>query len=128
MRPRLDIIRRKREKKQKEILARQKFLEEYKNNEGHPHQKNNMDNLNVNSSNNLYASIFQNDFEKNGFVIGEDNNTVRIEKRESLFPSRDGKPKGTFTLTKIPQKTDENNGNIRLSIAFNKAKDAARVV
>ena len=91
MQPRLDIIRRKCEKKQKEILALQKFIEEYKNKEGHPHQKNNMDNLNIKSSNNLYASIFQNDFEKNGFVIGEDN-------------------------------------NIRLSIAFNKAKDAARVV
>ena len=127
MRPRLDLIKRKREKKQKEILARQKFIEEYKNNESHP-QKNNIDNIDIKSSDNLYASIFQNDFEKNGFVIGEDNNTVRIEKRESLFPSRDGKPKGTFTLTKIPQKTDENNGNIRLSIAFNKAKDAARVV
>ena len=53
MRPRLDIIRRKCEKKQKEILALQKFFEEYKNKEGHPHQKNNMDNLNIKSSNNL---------------------------------------------------------------------------
>ena len=80
MRPRLDLIKRKREKKQKEILARQKFIEEYKNNESHP-QKNNIDNIDIKSSDNLYASIFQNDFEKNGFVIGEDNNTVRIEKK-----------------------------------------------
>ena len=125
MRPRLDVIKRKREKKLKEIIQRRKLEEEYKNNESHIQQKNNID---IKSTDNLYASIFQNEIEKNGFIIGEDNNTVRIEKRESLFPSLDGKPKGTFTLTKIPQKTDENNGNIRLSIAFNKAKDAARVV
>ena len=53
-----------------------------------------------------------------------------IEKRESLFPTKDGKPRGIFTLTKIPQKNDDddNTGNIRLKMAFNKAKDAARVV
>ena len=63
MRPRLDLIKRKREKKQKEILARQKFIEEYKNNESHP-QKNNIDNMNIKSTDNLYMLIFQNDFEK----------------------------------------------------------------
>ena len=31
-------------------------------------------------------------------------------------------------MTKIPQKTDGNNGNISLSISFNKAKDAKRIV
>ena len=127
MRPRLDIIRKKREKRQREIMERQKFEEESKNNENHLQHRNTL-NDNIKSGDNLYASIFQNEIEKNGFIIGEDNNTVRIEKRESLFPSRDGKPKGTFTLTKIPQKTDENTGNIRLKMAFNKAKDAARVV
>ena len=67
--------------------------------------------------------------EKNGYIIGEDYKTVRIEKRESLFPTKDGKQRSIFTLTKIPQKTgDENNGNIRLKMAFIKAKDAARVV
>ena len=125
MRPRLDVIKKKREKRQRELIERQKLEEESKNYESRTHQKNNID---IKESENLYASIFQNEIEKNGFIIGEDNNTVRIEKRESLFPSRDGRPKGTFTLTKIPQKTDENTGNIRLKMAFNKAKDAARVV
>ena len=125
MRPRLDVIKRKREKKQREMYERMKMEEESKNYQSHIQQKTNVD---TNKGNNLYASIFQNEIEKNGFIIGEDNNTVRIEKRESLFPSRDGKPKGTFTLTKIPQKTDDNTGNIRLKMAFNKAKDAARVV
>ena len=125
MRPRLDVIKKKREKRQRELLKRKKFEEESKNFEARTHPKNNID---IKEGDNLYASIFQNEIEKNGFIIGEDNNTVRIEKRESLFPSRDGRPKGTFTLTKIPQKTDENTGNIRLKMAFNKAKDAARVV
>ena len=125
MRPRLDIIKKKREKRQKEMLERIKIEEETKNYESRIEQKGNLD---IKEGGNLYASIFQNEIEKNGFIVGEDNNTVRIEKRESLFPSRDGKPKGTFTLTKIPQKTDDNTGNIRLKMAFNKAKDAARVV
>ena len=125
MRPRLDVIKRKREKRQKELIERQKIEQETKIYENRIYQKNAKD---IKEGENLYASIFQNEIEKNGFIIGEDNNTVRIEKRESLFPSRDGKPKGTFTLTKIPQKTDENTGNIRLKMAFNKAKDAARVV
>ena len=125
MRPRLDVIKKKREKRQKEMLERIRIEEETKNYESRIQQKTNIE---MKEGGNLYASIFQNEIEKNGFIVGEDNNTVRIEKRESLFPSRDGKPKGTFTLTKIPQKTDENTGNIRLKMAFNKAKDAARVV
>ena len=125
MRPRLDVIRKKREKRKQEMLERQKLEEESKNYESRIQQKANIE---VKEGDNLYASIFQNEIEKNGFIVGEDNNTVRIEKRESLFPSRDGRPKGTFTLTKIPQKTDDNSGNIRLKMAFNKAKDAARVV
>ena len=125
MRPRLDVIKRKREKKMREM---QKYVEELKNNEK-MHLKNSVE---VKEGETTYASILdkniQNEMEKNGYIIGEDSNTVRIEKRESLFPSKDGKPKGIFTLTKIPQKTEENNGNIRLKMAFNKAKDAARVV
>ena len=125
MRPRLEVLKKKREKKKQEMLERKKFEEEAKNYQNRIQQKANIDKK---EGDNLYASIFQNEIEKNGFIVGEDNNTVRIEKRESLFPSRDGKPKGTFTLTKIPQKTDDNTGNIRLKMAFNKAKDAARVV
>ena len=125
MRPRLELIKKKREKRKKELLEKQKLEQQIISETCRTHQKNNID---IKEGENLYASIFQNEIEKNGFIVGEDNNTVRIEKRESLFPSRDGKPKGTFTLTKIPQKTDENTGNIRLKMAFNKAKDAARVV
>ena len=53
-----------------------------------------------------------------------DNTTVKIEKRQSLFPTNNT----AFHLTKIPQKTQENTENVRLNIAYNKAKDAARVV
>ena len=126
MRPRLEVIKRKREERQRKIME-----EEFKN-------KNNItkgnlkNNIEIKEGETIYASILdkniQNEMEKKGFIIGEDNNTVRIEKRESLFPCKDGKSKGIFTLTKIPQKSDENLGNVRLKMAFNKAKDAARVV
>ena len=52
MRPWLDLTKSKREKKQKEILVGQKFIEEYKNKESHP-EKNNIDNMNIKSTDNL---------------------------------------------------------------------------
>ena len=127
MRPILEVIKRKREEKKRQMKG--KLVEEEKNNE----KENIKNSLEIKEGETTYASILdkniQNEMEKNGYIIGEDNSTVRIEKRESLFPSKDGKPKGIFTLTKIPQKTDDENlGNIRLKMAFNKAKDAARVV
>ena len=130
MRPRLDIIRRKREAKQRQMKEKIKMEEEMKENGG-THPKGSIE---IKEGETTYASILdkniQNEMEKNGYIIGEDNNTLRIEKRESLFPTKDGKPRGIFTLTKIPQKNDDddNTGNIRLKMAFNKAKDAARVV
>jgi len=129
MRPRLDIIRRKREEKQKHMKERIEMEEETKESGG----SHNKGNIEIKEGEVTYATILdkniQNEMEKNGYKIGEDYNTVRIEKRESLFPTKDGKQRSIFTLTKIPQKTgDENNGNIRLKMAFNKAKDAARVV
>ena len=128
MRPRLDVIKRKREK-QRLLKEKQKIEEELRNNSMRGLIKSNLE---LKEGETTYASILdktvQNEMEKNGYIIGEDNNTVRIEKRESLFPSKDGKPKSIFTLTKIPQKTEENSGNVRLKMAFNKAKDAARVV
>ena len=130
MRPRLDVIKRKREERQRIIRERQKMEEDLRNNNSRGIGLKNS--LEMKEGETTYASILdktvQNEMEKNGYIIGEDNNTVRIEKRESLFPSKDGKPKGIFTLTKIPQKTEENSGNVRLKMAFNKAKDAARVV
>jgi hypothetical protein len=128
MRPRLDVIRRKREERQRREKLKMEEELKYNNLKG----SNLKSSIEIKEGETTYASILdkniQNEMEKNGYIIGEDNNTVRIEKRESLFPSKDGKPKGIFTLTKIPQKTDENSGNIRLKMAFNKAKDAARVV
>ena len=130
MRPRLDVIRRKREAKQRQMKEKMKMEEEMKENGG-THAKGSIE---IKEGETTYASILdkniQNEMEKNGYIIGEDNNTLRIEKRESLFPTKDGKPRGIFTLTKIPQKNDDddNTGNIRLKMAFNKAKDAARVV
>ena len=127
MRPRLDVIRRKIEQKQKLMRERQQIEEEGKNDLVDIKKS-----IDIKEGETTYASILdktmQNEMEKNGYIIGEDNTTVRIEKRESLFPSKDGKPRGIFTLTKIPQKTEENSGNVRLKMAFNKAKDAARVV
>ena len=129
MRPRLDVIRRKREARQRQMKEQIKIEEEMKENGG-SHPKGSIE---IKEGETTYASILdkniQNEMEKNGYIIGEDTNTLRIEKRESLFPTKDGKPRGIFTLTKIPQKTDDDNtGNIRLKMAFNKAKDAARVV
>ena len=128
MRPRLDVIKRKREERQRQERQNQIIEEEEMNRD----RSNLRSNLDVKEGETTYASILdktiQNEMEKNGYIIGEDNSTVRIEKRESLFPAKDGKPKGIFTLTKIPQKTEENSGNVRLKMAFNKAKDAARVV
>ena len=130
MRPRLDVIKRKREERQRQMKEKIKMEEETKENGG-SHDKGSIE---IKEGETTYASVLdkniQNEMEKNGYIIGEDYNTVRIEKRESLFPTKDGKQRSIFTLTKIPQKTgdDDNSGNIRLKMAFNKAKDAARVV
>ena len=130
MRPRLDVIRRKREAKERQMKEKMEMEEEMKEN-GSTHPKGSIE---IKEGEATYASILdkniQNEMEKNGYIIGEDSNTLRIEKRESLFPTKDGKPRGIFTLTKIPQKNDDddNTENIRLKMAFNKAKDAARVV
>ena len=129
MRPRLDVIKRKREERQRQMKEKTKMEEKTKENGGNLHNGS----IEIKEGETTYASVLdkniQNEMEKNGYIIGEDYKTVRIEKRESLFPTKDGKQRSIFTLTKIPQKTgDENNGNIRLKMAFIKAKDAARVV
>ena len=125
MRPRLDVIKRKRE-------AQKKIKEKEKEKQKHIINTEYKENTNIkNPESTSFASILdksvQNELEKSGCIIGEDNNTIIIQKRESLFPSQNNQ-KG-FSLTKIPQKApDSNENNIRLNIAFNKAKDAARVV
>ena len=129
MRPRLEVIRKKREEKQRQMKEKTEVEKEDKE-KGDSHHNGSME---IKEGETTYTSILdkntQNEMERNGYIIGEDNNTVRIEKRESLFPTKDGKPRSIFNLTKIPQKTgDDSNENIRLKMAFNKAKDAARVV
>jgi hypothetical protein len=115
MRPRLDVIKRKREAKERQMKEKMKMEEEMKESGG-THPKGGIE---IKEGETTYASILdkniQNEMEKNGYIIGEDSNTLRIEKRESLFPTKDGKPRGIFTLTKIPQKNDDddNTGNIR---------------
>ena len=108
LRPNLEVIRRKRESKLKEL-------------------KENQDNIafqtaNINES--QYSSIF----DKSISEINNKSNIIKLDRRESLFSSQDSNPPGTFVLTKIPEKTEANTQNRRLNIAFNKAKDAARVV
>ena len=108
LRPNLEVIRRKRESKLKEL---QENLE-----------KNAFKTANINES--QYSSIF----EKSISEINNKSNIIKLDRRESLFSSQDSNPPGTFVLTKIPEKTEANTQNRRLNIAFNKAKDAARVV
>ena len=119
MRPRLDVIKRKRE---------QKILEEKNNIESEEvkNQESEVENFieGQKLSKILDKSIQSELLEKGSIIVGEDKKHIKIQKRESLFPNENN----TFHLTKIPQKTEENTQNRRLNIAFNKAKDAARVV
>ena len=108
LRPNLGVIRRKRESKLKELQENQ--------------ENNAFKTANINES--QYSSIF----EKSSSEINNKSNIIKSDRRESLFSSQDSNPPGTFVLTKIPQKTEANTQNRRLNIAFNKAKDAARVV
>ena len=111
LRPNLELIRRRRESKLKELQQNQE------NQENNPFKT-----ANINES--QYSSIF----EKSISEINNKSNIIKLDRRESLFSSQDSNPPGTFVLTKIPEKTEANTQNRRLNIAFNKAKDAARVV
>ena len=79
-----------------------------------------------NNINNAVPSLLDTSTITNAIAKDMNDNmtTVKIEKRQSLFPTNNS----AFHLTKIPQKTQENTENVRLNIAYNKAKDAARVV
>ena len=126
MRPRLDVIKRKREQK---ILEEKKNIEneEIKNIENEEIKNTEIGIENYIEDQKLSKMLdesIQSEIEKGGIIVGEDKDHIKIEKRESLFPNENT----TFQLTKIPQKTEENTQNRRLNIAFNKAKDAARVV
>ena len=124
LRPRLDIIKRKREAKLKNLNEEQEKEGDEVKSENEKEQNN------IYRTSPDYDSQLSSLFEKSISDINNINRThyVKMDKRESLYSSQDSNPKGTFMLTKIPQKTEENTQNRRLNIAFNKAKDAARVV
>jgi hypothetical protein len=108
MRPRLDVIKRKREAKLKKIL------EEQEKEESEEIKTDRLLNSNDTESQMTYRLENKSNTELSESVTIRKSNTITIP--------------GTFVLTKMPQKTEENTNNKRLNIAFNKAKDAARVV
>ena len=114
MRPRLDVIRRKREAK----------LKKEEQNESKNEKEKDLDkiiNNNYQDESQLTSSLLN----KSLSEINNNSSITNSEKKEPLFYSKDSL---TFGLTKIPEKTEENTKNRRLNIAFNKAKDAAVVV
>ena len=118
MRPRLDVIKRKREAKLKEMKEEQEKNGELKN-ESEKEKK-----LSKNTKDN--ESQLTSLLEKSLSYLNNNESNSFFEKKESLYSFQE--PPLTFALTKMPQKTEENTQNRRLNIAFNKAKDAARVV
>ena len=102
MRPRLDVIRRKREAK---LKSRNIDQDKDESKDEKILYKNSQDTSQLTSL--MDKSISE--LESNS-----KSNTMRFD--------------GTYVLTKIPQKTEENTKNRRLNIAFNKATDAARMV
>ena len=117
MRPRLDVIKRKRE-------AKLKKEEKEKQNEDSKNEKEKeLEKLMLKNSHD--ESQLTSLLDKSLSEINNNSSIIKFEKKDSLFSSKDNL---AFSLTKIPEKTEENTQNRRLNIAFNKAKDAARVV
>ena len=124
MRPRLDVIKRKREakqKKEKEEQEKDDIEKESENGNEKESEKILLRNSEFNES--QLTSLL----DKSSSDVNTPN-IIKLDRKELLFPSQDGKAQVPFVLTKMPQKTEENTQNRRLNIAFNKAKDAARVV
>ena len=116
MRPRLDVIRRKREAKLKKIIEEQEKEEQEQEKEDNEESKTDKK-LNYDDTDNQITS-----------QVDNKSNSELESNVESSNKSNTIKLPGIFVLTKMPQKTEENTQNRRLNIAFNKAKDAARVV
>ena len=116
MRPRLDVIRRKREAKLKKIIEEQEKEEQEQEKEYNEESKTDKK-LNFDDTDSQITS-----------QVDNKSNSELESNVESSNKSNTIKLPGTFVLTKMPQKTEENTQNRRLNIAFNKAKDAARVV
>ena len=131
MRPRLDVIKRKREERLKKLKENQDTMKEEDKNEETKKDELKTDDLkNETDQDKISESQLTSLLDKSiSYLNNNDSNLLKLEKRESLFSSQDiSPPMGTFVLTKIPEKTEENTNNRRLNIAFNKATDAARVV
>ena len=131
MRPRLDVIKRKREERLKKLKENQEKMKEGENNvELKKDDLKTEDVKNETDQDKISESQLTSLLDKSiSYLNNNDSNILKLDKRESLFSSQEiSPPIGTFTLTKIPEKTEENTNNRRLNIAFNKATDAARVV
>ena len=111
LRPRLDILRRKRTERLKNILE--------------DSQKNTIEEISKTSQENesqQYSSISRTQSMNDSSVI---NPNKQFNKNFSMQITQ---VRGSLVLTKMPQKTEENTRNKILNIAFNRAKDAARVI
>ena len=58
----------------------------------------------------------------------ESTSNLKNLKFEKKYSVQINQMRGSLVLTKMPQKTEENTRNKILNIAFNRAKDAARVI
>ena len=129
LRPRLDLIKRRREEKLKKLKEEEERKEKEKEENKEKKNESEEDKLLISKNSQGNESQLTSLLDKSLSIINNnDSNIIKLERRESLCPSLDKNPPGTFVLTKIPEKTEENTNNRRLNIAFNKAKDAARVV
>ena len=114
MRPRVDLIsRRKRAKKLK------KGQEEESSNKNSISELSKAFKENESGLNSLLTKSQQN------LNDSSSNMNSKFEKKISVQISQ---VRGSLVLTKMPEKTEENTRNKILNIAFNRAKDAARVI
>ena len=110
MRPRLDIIKRKRTERLKQI------------------QENTLEEISKTSRENesqQYSSISRTQSINESSLNINSNINSNSNRNYSMQITQ---VRGSLVLTKMPQKTEENTRNKILNIAFNRAKDAARVI
>ena len=132
LRPRLDILKRRREEKLKKLKEEENKEKEREKEENKEIKDENIEEkllISKNSHSQGNESQLASLFDKSLSIINHnDSSIIKLDKKEPLLQIQEIQFPGTFVLTKIPEKTEENTQNRRLNIAFNKAKDAARVV
>ena len=102
MRPRLDVIKRKREakqKKEKEEQEKDDIEKESENGNEKESEKILLRNSEFNES--QLTSLL----DKSSSDVNTPN-IIKLDRKELLFPSQDGKAQVPFVLTKMPQKTE----------------------